>query len=73
MISPNMVVDGLTWREVTGPGATYTKIQFLLQTITKICIHNTLVYVVVDSGQCNLLVDSLRYAPTKCTNLTAPS
>jgi hypothetical protein len=20
MISPNMVVDGLTWREVTGPG-----------------------------------------------------
>ena len=23
MISPNMVVDGLTWREVTGPGTTY--------------------------------------------------
>jgi hypothetical protein len=23
MISPNMVVDGLTWREVTGPGNWY--------------------------------------------------
>ena len=23
MISPNMVVDGLTWREVTGPGTKY--------------------------------------------------
>ena len=25
MISPTMVVDGLTWREVTRPGATYIK------------------------------------------------
>ena len=23
MISPNMVVDDLTWREATGPGTTY--------------------------------------------------
>ena len=25
MISPNMIVDGLTWREVTGPGTKYRK------------------------------------------------